>query len=246
MTVLHVVLGTVALAAAPLALLWPKRSVWHRRLGVAFTLAMSVVLFSAGFMWQEKGHLFLLPLAGVTTYLLFNGWRAVARRRRRRPDPIEDRIDMLAAAAAILAGVATAFLGVTAATPLLLSIKPALIGIGAVAAGFAINELLGFRSARTRSGWIVDHFASMIATYISAVTAFVVINDHQAPMILRWLVPSVAGGGTIVFLTLRELLRGRFGRSRRYNAESSGRDTVGPGRPERPFISSRGGTFSKS
>ena len=79
----HVVFGTAALLMAPAALVARKGSAWHRRLGLTFILTMSVVLLTACFMWESKGHVFLVPLAIVTAYLLFNGFRSIARRRRR-------------------------------------------------------------------------------------------------------------------------------------------------------------------
>jgi uncharacterized membrane protein len=198
LTLVHVLFGTVALAMVPAALLVRKGGVWHRRFGVAFTMAMAVVLLSAGFLWQAKGHLFLVPLAAVSAYLIFAGWRTLARRRRRSRDEIEDRTDMLAACAAILAGAATAYIGITAGTPLLISIRSALIGIGSIAICFALNEILGFQTARTKSGWLLAHLSAMLAAYISAVTAFLVINAHHVPMTVRWLVPSALGAATIV------------------------------------------------
>ena len=37
------------------------------------------------------------------------------------------------------------------------------------------------------------HLSAMLAAYISAVTAFIVINAHSVPMLYRWLVPGVIG-----------------------------------------------------
>ena len=172
---------------------------------MAFTLSMFVVLFSAGFLWQAKGHLFLVPLAAVSAYLIFHGWRSIARRRR-GPDPIDDRVDMLAAWAAIAAGAATAYLGLTPSTELLRSISPALMGVGTIAICFGINDLLGFRSERTKQGWLLSHLSAMLAAYISAVTAVLVINAHQMPMIVRWLLPSALGASAIVYYSLRVVL----------------------------------------
>jgi len=238
MTVLHVIFGTVALAAAPAALLVRKGGRWHARFGIAFMATMAVVLFSAGFLWQAKGHLFLLPLAAVSGYLIFSGYRNVARRRRRTPDRFEDRVDMAAAGVAVTAGFAVAYLGGTAATPLMLSIKPALIGIGGIAVAFALNDVLGFLSPRLPLGWLLSHFASMIAAYISAVTAFVVINAHSVPMMLRWLVPSVLGASLIVGFTLRTLaVTVRRGRRAQATTLTAGRawpavaPATPPGRP---------------
>jgi uncharacterized membrane protein len=203
MTILHVIFGTAALFSVPAALFVRKGGAWHRRFGTAFSIAMSVVLFSAAFMWQAKGHLFLVPLAVVSGYLIVNGWRVVARRRRRVRSRLQDGIDIALSGVAAAAGGAAAYLGIAATTPLLLSIRPALIGIGTIAIAFGLNDVLGFYGARMRLGWLLAHFAAMLAAYVSAVTAFVVINAHDVPMMLRWLVPSSIGGGVIVAYTLR-------------------------------------------
>jgi len=244
MTVLHVVFGMAALVAAPAALFMPKGGRRHRRLGVCFTLAMSVVLCSAGFMWQAKGHLFLVPLAVVSAYLIFNGFRVVSRRRRTSPSPFHDRVDIAAGVVAVAAGLGSAYLGIGAGSPLLLSIRPALIGIGTVAIAFGLNDMLGFLGPRMRQGWLLAHFAAMIAAYISAVTAFVVINAHGVPMLLRWLVPSLAGAGVIVTYTLRYVrlsfpvaaATARTNRAGLQSVKSSvfGRKSVREGQPTKP------------
>ncbi len=83
------------------------------------------------------------------------------------------------------------------------SIRPALVGVAAIAVCFAMNDVLGFTAPRMKVGWLVSHFAGMIAAYIAAVTAFVVINAHDVPMMLRWIVPSASGASVIVAYTLR-------------------------------------------
>jgi hypothetical protein len=209
MTVLHVFFGTLALIAAPVAVLMPKGGAWHARFGFSFIFTMAIVLFSAGFLWQKQGHIFLLPLAAVSGYLIFNGYRVIVRRRRRMPDPFEDNVDILAAGVAIAAALGTAYIAATADTPLTVSIRPALVGIAGIAIAFASNDVLGFCSPRSRQGWLLAHFSGMIAAYISAVTAFAVINAHNVPMMVRWIVPSIAGGAIIVAYTLRFVRLGR-------------------------------------
>ncbi len=203
MTLLHVVFGTVALIVAPLALAVRKGGTWHRRWGKAFVSSMAIVVLSAGFLWQEHGHLFLVPLGAITAYLTFNGRRVIARRKRRRPDEIDDRADLLAAYAALAAAAATIYLGASGANPLLREIGPALIGIGGIGLAFGLNEVLGFRGPRSGTGWVLAHLSAMIAAYASAVTAFVVINAHAVPMMLRWTVPVALAGATIAAYALR-------------------------------------------
>jgi uncharacterized membrane protein len=203
LTAVHVIFGTLALAAAPAALLVRKGGTWHRRFGWAFGLTMAIVLFTAGFMWQAKGHVFLVPLGVISGYLVINGYRVAARRRRRPANRLQDAADILAAAAVIAAGLGAAYLAIWPSSPLLRSIAPALLGIGAIGISFGLNDVLGFLSVRMRAGWLLAHFAALIAAYVSAVTAFLVINAHQAPMLLRWVLPSVLGGSAIVAYTLR-------------------------------------------
>lgn len=205
LTALHVASGCVALAMVPLALFSRKGSRWHRRAGASFTVAMAVVILTAGFLWQAKGHLFLVPLGAVSAYLIFSGWRVVARRRRQKTDEIEDRVDVLAAAAVIGAGAASIYLGLFSSNAVVSEIRPALAGIGTIAVCFGLNDLLGFRAARTRTGWLLAHLSGMIAAYVSAVTAFLVINAHSIPMTWRWLIPSALGAGLIAFYSLRIL-----------------------------------------
>ena len=202
LTLLHVAFGTLALIAVPASLLVRKGGSWHRRFGAVFTASMCVVLFSAGFLWQAKGHLFLVPLSGVTAYLLFNAWRVIARKRRKRPDDIDDRVDVFAAIAVMIVGAYTAYLGFSARGELLHSIQPALIGIGSIAICFGLNDILGFYTVRLRDGWKLAHLSAMMAAYISAVTAFLVINAHGVPMMLRWGVPSALGALTIAIYSL--------------------------------------------
>lgn len=203
MTVLHVFFGTLALIAAPAALFVGKGGRWHRRFGYAYILTMAIVLFSAGFLWQEKGHVFLLPLAAVSGYLIFNAIRVIVRNRRPARDVFEDNVDILAAGIAVAAALGIAYLAATADNELMLSIRPALIGIAAIAIAFASNDVLGLTAPRHRYGWLLSHFAAMIGSYVSAVTAFVVINAHDVPMMVRWIVPSAAGASVIIAYTLR-------------------------------------------
>jgi hypothetical protein len=150
-----------------------------------------------------------VPLGAISGYLIFNGYRVIVRNRRTVPDPFEDNVDIMAAGIAIAAALGIVYLAATAANELMFSIRPALVGIGAIAIAFASNDVLGFTTARRPYGWLVAHFAGMIGAYVSAVTAFVVINAHHVPMLVRWTVPSAIGGALIAVYTLR-YVRFRF------------------------------------
>lgn len=202
LTALHIVFGSVVLVVAPAALLVRKGGRWHRRWGAVFSAAMSIVLLTAGFMWQPKGHVFLFALALISGYLIFNGYRIVARRRRGRADTLDDGIDVAAAGVAIACGLWLLWIAATATTPLLQSLAPIMAGLGVVAVAFALNDARGIYGPRSKVGWLIAHFSAMIAAYISAVTAFVVINAHGVPMELRWIVPIAIGTLVITAFSL--------------------------------------------
>jgi len=211
-TLLHVVAGTFVLAVAPAAMIVRKGGPWHRRWGIAFAGAMAFVLATAAFMWQAHGHLFLLFLDAVSAYLVFVGFRTMARRRRRTRDVRADRIDAAAATLVFACAAILAWLAATARTPLMQSLATVLFALGAIAATFGILDLKAVLERRqSRLGSLLLHFSAMIGAYISAVTAFVVINAHSVPMGLRWLVPSVAG--TVVIGAFSTVYRRRFART---------------------------------
>jgi hypothetical protein len=204
----HVVAGTIVLVVAPVALLALKGGRTHRRAGVAFASAMAVVLVTAAFMWQAKGHVFLLVLDVVCAYLVFEGFRVIARRRRVASDPIADRFDIAAAALVLVCAIALVAIALVAQTPLMRGIAGILIGLAAIAATFAALDLRAVAArVQTRLGSLLLHISAMMAAYISAVTAFCVINFHGVPMSLRWIVPSLLGSTIIAYFSMQYRLK---------------------------------------
>lgn len=207
-TLLHVAAGTLVLVVAPAAIVVRKGGRWHRRWGAAFVYGMVAVLATAAFMWQANGHLFLLLLDVVCAYLVFQGLRVIARRRRRGAEPQADRIDLGAALAVLTAVAALLTVAFTARGDLLRALAPILIAIAAIAAAFAGLDLQALRSRRqSRVSSLLVHLSAMIGAYVSAVTAFCVINLHHVSMSLRWVVPSVAG--TLVISGFSAIVRHR-------------------------------------
>lgn len=213
-TLFHVVTGTVVLFVAPAALLARKGGRWHRRWGITFASAMAGVLVTAAFMWQSHGHVFLLVLDVVCAYLVFEGFRVILRRKRRAENAVADRIDVGAASLVLVCAIALFVLAATAQTPLMRGIASVLVGLGAIAAVFAALDLRAVLArVQTRLGSLLLHISAMIAAYISAVTAFCVINFHGVPMNLRWIVPSALGSIVIAYFSTQYRLK--FARAKR-------------------------------
>jgi len=194
-TFVHVAAGAVVLGIAPLAMIVRKGGRWHRRWGLGFLVAMVGVTATASLMWQKRGHGFLMLLDVVTVYLLVLGYRVIARRRRRGVDRRADIADACCATGALGASVALVWLALAATDPLLVQLRIVLGSLGTIGLTFALLDLFGLTfGARQRYGWLFSHLSAMLSAYISAVTAFVVINAHGVPMTLRWVVPVAIGG----------------------------------------------------
>ena len=207
-TFFHVATGMVVLVVAPAALLTRKGGRAHRRWGAVFGWAMGGVLATAAFMWQAQGHVFLLVLDVVCAYLVFEGFRVILRLRRKTPSPRADRFDVVAAVLVLVSAATLFLLALTAQTPLMRSIASILIGLGAIAAIFAALDLRAVLGrVQTRLGSLLLHISAMMAAYISAVTAFCVINFHGVPMALRWIVPSALGSIVIAYFSTQYRLR---------------------------------------
>ncbi len=206
-TLLHVLAGTIVLVVAPLAFVVRKGDAWHRRWGLAFMWAMAVVTTSAAAMWQAKGHLFLLWLDAITIYLVLYGRRVIVRKRAGRTRR-SDAGDAAAALAVIAAGIVLAIQSRSETAAPVRDLAAVMVALGAIGASFGILDLAGLIfGAKQRYGWLFFHLSAMLAAYISAVTAFVVINAHDVPMVWRWVVPVGLGTATIVFVSAKYRIR---------------------------------------
>jgi hypothetical protein len=219
-TGLHIAAGSIVLVVAPLAFAVRKGGAWHRRWGAAFMWAMAGVTGTAALMWQATGHLFLLWLDVITVYLVIYGRRTLVRREADRT-PRSDAWDVAAAIAVIASGIVLAVQSREATASPIRDLAVVMIALGAIGATFGGLDLAGlFFGAKQRYGKLFFHLSAMLAAYISAVTAFIVINAHGVPMLYRWIVP--VGIGTLVIVVVSAKYRLRYIMAdRRLSARSS-------------------------
>lgn len=208
-TYAHVAAGTLVLVLAPVAMVVGKGGRQHRRAGFAFVAGMSIVVATAALMWAPHGHLFLLFLDVVSAYLVFEGVRVLRRRRFASHHAGARALDLAAALSVLVSAAALVAIALFASTPLIRELGLVLVALAAIAGTFAALDLRALIARKqTRLGSLLMHLSAMIGAYISAVTAFCVINVHAAPMMLRWFVPSAAG--TLVIAGFSIAYRRRF------------------------------------
>ncbi|MDO7845599.1 carboxypeptidase-like regulatory domain-containing protein [Hymenobacter sp. M29] len=193
---IHIAAGTLALLVGLIPMLGRKGGPVHVRAGRIYTYSMVVVAATAVLLCLLQpltlGRLFLTGVAILSFYLSFSGWRA-ARRHSSTLLPA----DVALAVAATLVG-----LGMVVAGIWLQAVLFAFFG-GLICVFAGLDAWHGLRPAvAAPMPWLFRHFIRMGGSYISATTAFVVVNLGRwlpagAPSwagLVGWIAPSIIGG----------------------------------------------------
>lgn len=183
--VFHIAAGSLALAAAAVALFTAKGGVPHVRAGRVYAIAMGLVCVSALPLAVIGADAILLLVAVFSGYLVFAGWR-FARNRSGGPRGA----DWAAVAAMGLTG-----LGMWAYGAALFLRDDAqwvtMAAFGAIAVTLSAVDLRYHRGARrTGRQRIARHLTNMLAGTIATVTAVVVVNVDTRPEWLAWILPT--------------------------------------------------------
>jgi uncharacterized membrane protein len=182
--VLHIAVAVVAFVAAPCALAVVKGGAWHRRFGTVFVASMAIVAISGFPLAVSRSNWFIALISVFAGYLVFAGYRAA---RLKSNDA--RALDWTFAIIAALGGIGLIARGIS-----MQRLGPVAIVFGAILLLSATSDMTRFRrppkDARER---IRVHLRSMLAAYITTITAFSVVNLHVLPPLARWLWPTVVG-----------------------------------------------------
>ena len=190
--VLHITAGTTALLVGLVPMLGRKGGRAHARLGRVYVACMVGVALSAALLCLlqpfSTGRLFLGCLAVFSFYLAFSGWRSARTHGFAAADRLLAFVTLAVGLAMIGAGLRLGHV--------------LFVFFGAVTCTFAGRDLLPAKPPTTPVPWLFRHITRMGGSYISAFTAFVVVNmgrflPPQAPgwlHLVGWIAPSVIGG----------------------------------------------------
>ena len=200
MLVVHVAAGVVALLAGAVAIGTKKGGRRHRRFGRVYVAAMAVVVVTAVPLALVEANYFLFAIAVFSGYLVFAGYRVLARRRPDGGSPL----DYAGHGGMILAGtgmVAWGGWGTVAGT---VSLGPVLVVFGVIGGTLAVRELQGLRTSPSDPmAWFFGHLALMGGGYIATVTAAVTVNLTVLPPLARWLAPTAIGTPLLLYAARR-------------------------------------------
>jgi len=197
--IFHVIAGVIGFFVAPAAMLTVKGGVWHRRWGKIYFWAMTAAAVSAVLLstFGVRQNLFLTFIGVFSFYLSYSGYRVLYQKRPAQgqgPKPI----DWVIALATAAAGVGLIVAGIVKPTPMWAYISTVAIVLGAACLINASQDIRRFlRPPSDKNFWWYHHMTGMLASYIAAMTAFLVNNARHmgfgGPVWIWWLLPTIVG-----------------------------------------------------
>ena len=190
---IHAAFGGIALLAGSVSIIAKKGKNIHRKSGLIFFYSMMLSGIIAMIVAVLPNHEspFLFAVGIFSLYFVLTGNRAL-NFKRKNPDL---KIDKLISIIMIATGVLMILL------PIILtkSINIVLVVYAIVGIIFSVGDLILFRNPeRLRKGWLKLHLGKMLGGYISATTAFVVVNEFF-PSFYGWFIPGIVGGFVIAY-----------------------------------------------
>jgi uncharacterized membrane protein len=206
--IVHIAGGTAALISGLVAMLTQKGGRAHRRAGVVYFAGMSAVFVSAVVLSLARNNIFLLLVGFFSYYLTVRGYRILYLKNLptgQKPTVVDW----------LITGVAGLFIltlvgwGVTLLT---VGERMGIVALvfGGIGASFVRKDIVQFfRPPQEKMHWWFGHISSMGGSYISAVTAFIVVNIRLAEFQwVLWIVPSIVG--TILIIRTIRYYKAKF------------------------------------
>lgn len=189
----HIVSGSIALLSGLVAFSLKKGSYWHKRSGKLFYWSMITCSLAGIVLSYVLPSLFLLLIGVFSIYLTLSGYNFL----RVKQVPSAKGWGRFIAVVMALAIVAITILGIDH----LQSGKPyggTILMVFAVLATFLVVQ--DFRALRSEKfNPIIMHIGRIVGAWISACSAFLVVNQFFSPPILNWLLPTFIGVPAIVY-----------------------------------------------
>ena len=190
---IHAAFGGIALLAGLVSIIAKKGKNIHRKSGLIFFYSMMLSGIIAMIVAVLPNHEspFLFAVGIFSLYFVLTGNRALNFKRKKT----DLKIDKLISIIMITTGVLMILL------PIILtkSINIVLVVYAIVGIIFSVSDLILFRNPeRLRKGWLKLHLGKMLGGYISATTAFVVVNEFF-PSFYGWFIPGIVGGFVIAY-----------------------------------------------
>lgn len=190
---IHAGAGGIALVAGLVAMIAKKGLRLHRKSGLLFYYSMLVSAVIAMVVSVLPNHEspFLFAVGIFSLYFVLTGKRALLFKRKNH----NLATDKWISGTMIFTGI----LMISLPPVLTQSINIVLTAFALLGIFFSVQDFMLYRNPKKlKKSWLRLHLVKMLSGYISATTAFVVVN-HLIPGIYGWLAPGVVGGLLIAY-----------------------------------------------
>jgi hypothetical protein len=199
---IHIAGGTLALITGLGAMLTSKGSILHRKFGKAYFWSMSTVFASALVLSIGHQRMFLLMVAFFSYYMTVRGYRMLYRKKLSAGAKVE-LVDWVVT---VVSGVFMLCLIGWGSYQVMMGNSMGIVGIvfGLFGSTFAFQDIKSFiKRPVDKMHWWYGHIGGMGGSYISALTAFIVVNI-QIPQYgwTLWITPPIIGG-MLISMTVR-------------------------------------------
>ncbi len=190
---IHAAFGGIALLTGLISMNARKGNKIHKKFGLIFFYSMMISGITAMIVAFMPNHdsPFLFAVGVFSLYFVLTGKRAL-RFKRKNPGL---KIDRWISYIMIVTGILMILLPIVISK----SINIILVVFAVIGIMFSIRDLILYKnSERLRKAWLKLHLGKMLGGYISATTAFVVVNQFF-PSVYGWFVPGIIGGFFITY-----------------------------------------------
>lgn len=190
---IHAAFGGIALLTGFIAIIATKGKPLHKKSGLAFFCAMMLSGIIAMLVAVLPNHEnpFLFAVGVFSLYFVLTGKRALNFKTKN----LDLRIDQWISRLMIVTGILMILLPVF----LTKSLNIVLLIFAIVGIALSVKDLILYKNPkRLRKAWLKLHLGKMLGGYISASTAFVVVNQFFSS-IYSWFIPGIVGGFIIVY-----------------------------------------------
>ncbi len=190
---IHAIFGGIALLSGFISIIVKKGKTIHKRYGLIFFYSMmfsGIIAIIVAILPKHESP-FLFAVGIFSLYFVLTGKRSLDFKRKNPYLKIDKWISYIM----ILTGILMILL------PIILtkSINIILVVFAIVGIIFSVRDLVLFKKPeRLRNVWIKLHLGKMLGGYISATTAFVVVNEFF-PSFYGWFIPGIVGGFIIAY-----------------------------------------------
>ncbi|MFY7957220.1 MAG: hypothetical protein ACOVNT_03845 [Flavobacterium macrobrachii] len=188
--IIHIIAGSIGLLTGTINIIKKKGDKAHKSVGKFFFYSMLINGFAGFIMSLIHRNDFLLIVAVFSIYMVATGQRFLSLKQLHKEQKPK-AIDWILTYTMLV----FAFLFITYGSYLLINkvnFGIVLLVFGVVSCLMAIKDIKVYKgNIKEKNYWLLLHIQRMVGSYIAALTAFIVVNNHFLPGIVGWLLPTV-------------------------------------------------------